>query len=401
MLVVIHLSKEIDNELASELEKQSAYVSTELRSLRVSGDRRSVTAEISSERAAEEVRSKLDRFISALVDRFRPTEGRQLHQLERSRPGSPKTGVYDELVQRGWVKALGHGHAAFTGPALRLLELVDQRFAGIGLRDFSAVSHQYPALISSEVLARCGYFGSFPHTVSMVTHLTEDFDSIEEFRKANEGASALHLPRADALNKPECCLSPAVCYHRYHSLEGQTISKTGDITTSMGHCFRYESRNIVGLDRLWDFRMREVIFVGSDDFVRTQREVAVERVMALLRSWDLACTLEPANDPFFATLYSAKTLWQQANVLKYEIRLPVEPGPDGAPRSIAAGSFNLHGDFFGNTFNINSHEGGAAFTGCAAFGLERWVLGLFTQNGFEPEGWPEELRSIFADETHG
>ena len=34
-------------------------------------------------------------------------------------------------------------------------------------------------------------------------------------------------------------------------------------STAAGHCFRYESRNIRGLERLWDFTMREIIYCGA------------------------------------------------------------------------------------------------------------------------------------------
>jgi hypothetical protein len=30
------------------------------------------------------------------------------------------------------------------------------------------------------------------------------------------------------------------------------------------------------------------------------------------------------------------------------------------------------------------------------WGLERWVLALFTQHGFTPSDWPESLREIFG-----
>ena len=38
-------------------------------------------------------------------------------------------------------------------------------------------------------------------------------------------------------------------------------------------------------------------------------------------------------------------------------------------------------------------NGEPAFTGCVAWGLERWVLACFTQHGFEPSRWPAEVRA--------
>jgi seryl-tRNA synthetase len=52
----------------------------------------------------------------------------------------------------------------------------------------------------------------------------------------------------------------------------------------------------------------------------------------------------------------------------------------------------MHNNFFGNRFNI-SCDGQPAFTGCVGLGLERWLLAIFTQHGFEPENWPALLQS--------
>jgi seryl-tRNA synthetase len=286
---------------------------------------------------------------------------------------------------------------ALAGPALACYRAVDEMCVALGHSAFGAVDEVYPTLIPTDILGRCGYFTSFPHTVSMVTHLVEDFDLIEEFRQANAKAPPLTVPRREALVTPEACLSPAVCYHCYQAIEGRTLPERGHVVTSVGRCFRYESKNITGLDRLWDFTMREIIFVGTEQMVSARRQEAIEHAKAQMELWDLDCSIEGANDPFFSAAYATKTYYQVRSDLKYELRLAVEPGADGEARSIASASFNLHENFFGKTFTITAADGQPAFTGCAAWGIERWVLAAFTQHGFEPARWPESLRSrIFA-----
>ena len=139
--------------------------------------------------------------------------------------------------------------------------------------------------------------------------------------------------------------------------------------------------------------MREVIFVGTETDVAARRQRAIEEVGALITEWDLDCVIESANDPFFAAMYASKTYWQTRGDLKFEMRLSVEPGSEGEARTIAAGSFNLHESFFGQTFSITAADGRPAFTGCVAWGIERWVLAGFTQHGFEPARWPASLRA--------
>lgn len=112
----------------------------------------------------------------------------------------------------------------------------------------------------------------------------------------------------------------------------------------------------------------------------------------LTRAWDMDGTIETASDPFFASVATAKSFWQRSQDLKLELRLAIEPDPAGNPRSVAAASFNMHGTFFGDAFGIRDAAGGPAFSGCAAWGVERWVLAVFTQHGFDPTSWPPALR---------
>jgi seryl-tRNA synthetase len=386
----VELKKAVDADLAADLEKQGAYVSPEILQVRVEGG--SVRCEVRAGADAKDVLPKLTRYVDLMVSKYRKLPRKVLHQSTRKDSAPFATGVYRELLSRGWVRELGRGQVALSGPALRAFRAVDNDCRDIGMNDFAAVEETYPTLIPSRTLARCGYFASFPQSVSLVTHLVEDIDAIEHFRQANAAGGDIHVPDARALTTPEACLSPAVCYHCYRSLEGQNLDGGPRIITTVGKCFRYESTNITGLDRLWDFTMREVIFVGTESEVTTRRQLGIERAKRQLEKWDLEASIETANDPFFSAAYATKTFHQVRGDLKFELRLAVEPGAAGEARSVACGSFNLHEDFFGRAFNVTSQEGAPAYTGCLAWGLERWVLALFTQHGFERSRWPEAVR---------
>ena len=80
---------------------------------------------------------------------------------------------------------------------------------------------------------------------------------------------------------------------------------------------------------------------------------------------------------------------QQLLPLKYELRLRV----DSAGRSIAAASFNNHGQHFGRAFSIRLASGDYAHTGCVAFGWERWVIAFVNQHGPDENRWPQIVRS--------
>ena len=387
------LKKPIESDLAADIEKQGAFVSPHILRVKVE-EGKTVRYEVASGADAADVKAKMDRYVDLMVTKFRKLPRKVIATRERKDKGPLETNVYEELKKRGWVIELGRGQVALAGPAMNVLRAIDAECAELGMSQYGAKEEIYPTLIPASTLGRCGYFSSFPQNVSMVTHLVEDFDTIEEFRQANSETTELTVPRqlGDYFKKPEACLSPAVCYHCYKSLEGKNLGNAPHVVTTVGKCFRYESTNITGLDRLWDFTMREVIFVGSEEEVTSRRKRGFELVQQQLDRWDLDACIESANDPFFSAAYATKTYYQVRADLKFELRLTVEPSATGEQRTIACGSFNLHENFFGKTFSITASDGTPANTGCLAWGLERWVLAAFTQHGYEPSRWPEALR---------
>jgi ribosomal protein L34E len=393
--VTIQLSSEIDPQLVPEIEKQSAYISRGLRQFRVTPDRTRVLVSFENENK-DEVCSRVQRFVESMRRGFRPLDLKVVARNERRNTQPYETDVFRKLVKKGWVLDLGQGQVALAGPAIALAAAIDRSVAKIGRERFKGVERAYPMLIPAEVLARCGYTSSFPQHLSIVTHLHEDFDDIEEFRRANTGSGALKVPNPSAFGLPKVCLCPALCYHTYPTLEKQKLGKEGHVETAIGRIARYESSGMIGLDRLWDFTQRSIIWVGDDEFCSIRRQWAMDAAIELAAAWDIDCTIETASDPFFASVSTAKSFWQRAQDLKFELRAAIEPDAERKPRTLAAASFNLHGTFFGHAFDIAEYTGQPAFSGCASWGLERLVLVICTQHGLDPDNWSSALRAAIA-----
>jgi seryl-tRNA synthetase len=393
MISVIDLPRQIDANLAADIEKEAAFVSPYLRRLRVGSERDTVEIEVSERVQETAVHDKVERFLDAMLKRTHCFETKVFLRTERGDAGPYEVNVHQELVRRGWVFDYGHGHVAMTGPALALADLIDGKAAELYRRHFDAEGGHYPAFVNAEILKRCGYFDSHPNAVSLVGHVIEDFDAIESFRAANSCAEGVVLPESEQVHMPGLCLNPAACFPCYPTLAGQSVPEAGKAMTWRGRVFRYESRNLAGLDRLWEFSVRELVFVGSDRYVGAARERAIPLIGELAATFDLECQVETANDPFFATVAAARTFWQRSQEVKNEIMLTLEPGLSGARRKLACGSINLHGRFFGDRFDITSADAEAAATGCIGLGIERWVFAAFSQHGFDPERWPAAVRN--------
>ena len=296
-----------------------------------------------------------------------PSAARADRLFERRRDRTRFASPLDELVACGDVALTSAGQVSMSGAALDVMLAVDhtvQRWA----RELGAVEHHYPSLIAADVLTRAGREG---WTVVSPSEVLE----------------------ASASARNDKALAPAVCYHTYPEYEGTTLGAPPTILTALGRCYRHEDGNHVPLERLWEFNMREVIVLGTRDQVERTRQDLVRQVMDLVNTLDVDATIEVASDPFFTSADEGRRLMQQAGALKHELQLTLEPNG----RTIAAASFNHHLDYFGSRFGISLPNGSSAYSGCVAFGLERWVLAIFSQLGVDETRWPASARDWLHD----
>jgi seryl-tRNA synthetase len=289
------------------------------------------------------------------------------------------------LIERGELFEYGAGRYGLGPYLVRLIEFFDRELSRMA-KKFSAPPFQFPSLVGADALDRCKYIRSFPHSLTFVSHLREDLDLIQEFaRAARWNGEDLECPR-ESLSRIECLLAPSVCFHWYAWLRDSRLLEPRSIT-AIGKCFRYESGNLKTLERLWDFTMREIIFVGPREFVLDQRQKAVDDTVTLFDEWGLSFEIKSATDPFFIEDYSSQTIFQSAFELKYEARASLPYKGD----TLAVGSFNYHQDFFGRSFNISGESGEALHTSCVGFGLERLALAFLAQYGLDLGRWPEAV----------
>jgi seryl-tRNA synthetase len=381
--------------LTGELQAKLAYVDEAIRSASVSSDQIVLQLETpatldmeSGEWAAQcsALQEKVQRVVLSLA-KGAIAPKIQLLEDHLERPVFYQEDPMVRLLESGEVSQEEAG--IFTlGPLLsRLIDFFESRFLELA-DSFEAQPYRFPALIPARYLARVNYFRAFPHSLTFATHLREDLDVIDHFAQhAACDAHGLTTPM-DSFAGVQALLSPAVCYHLYFALADRPLAGGQAIATAVGNCFRYEAINLTSLERLWNFSMREVIFVGSKDFVLQNREIARQRMYRVFEQIGLAYRVESANDPFFIGEFRKQAAFQSAFQLKFEIRarLPFKES------TLAVGSYNYHQDFFGRSLNISLPDGSPAHTGCVAFGLERIAFAFLAQAGFDQSRWPAAVR---------
>ena len=160
-------------------------------------------------------------------------------------------------------------------------------------------------------------------------------------------------------------LPSAACYSSYLAIRGTTLGSEPLRITTRATCFRRESA-YEGLRRLHGFTMREIICIGSRETVLDHLAALKQRMHRFLVQVGLAFQVDVAEDPFFDP-NGARSIMQKLFPVKEEFLVGGR---------LAVASVNYHRNFFGERCSIRLADGSPCFTGCVAFGLERWLAAL-------------------------
>ncbi|MFO1319484.1 MAG: aminoacyl--tRNA ligase-related protein [Burkholderiales bacterium] len=235
----------------------------------------------------------------------------------------------------------------------------------------------YPALTPVADLERIDYFRNFPHLGLGVAAI--DPACVASVPLETEG-DVRRVP-ADALQCAHHFLPSAACYPVYSTLRDRQL-RTAHRVCVLQRCFRNET-HYEGLVRLRGFTMRELVVVGTRDdvldFVGTEKRWIGRLALAL----GLDLEVRAASDPFFDP-GGTRAKMQQLFPVKEEFVFEGD---------VAVSSVNSHRNFFGERWNIRVADGTCAFSGCVAFGLERWLHALTRRHAGDYEAIQAALAS--------
>ncbi|MDX3611295.1 class-II aminoacyl-tRNA synthetase family protein [Streptomyces europaeiscabiei] len=383
----VRLTEPVATSYFDEIHRRIFFLSEEIEDFAVeSSDDQIVAVSIRTGAAADpaELADRLNRMMRSEVLRQRPA--RHTVIWRSAHPARVVEDTFEQLVERGIVSEAGEGQYALGPDFVTALSYIDAQLSDIALSRFSALEYRYPTLISADAISRTGYPASFPQFLMSVSRLHADSSTYREFlNEVTKGSDIIEATRTHS-RQTGYMLPPTMCFHVYHQLKGRRLDP-GDnaVYTTKGKSFRHESRYRRGLERLWDFTIREIVFVGGQDWVVSQRRAFMDATLRLVEELGLGGHVEVANDPFFGDADTAERIVSQRLLhLKYELRLPVADG-----RTVAVGSFNIHGTKFSESFGIELSDGTPAHTSCVGFGLERFAYALVCRYGTDPAAWPE------------
>lgn len=241
------------------------------------------------------------------------------------------------------------------------LNFIDQYFKNYVL-SLGGKEYYVPSMISREILEKCGYFNSYPQHLTAAAHVDREYyDDVVKSQTVQKGQIKLE----------DQFLTPAVCLHLYPMLEGEIIDDRA--VTMFGRVYRYEDGGFDGLIRFWDYAVREIVFIGSPDYVKEKLEVMEDETKRLVERMDLPAEIREAHDHFYPSEKNKlRKKIQIANQTKDELLVFI----DG--KEVAISSFNYHGTHFSKVFHFDNNN--KTVTGCVGYGLERWVAAINTYN---------------------
>jgi hypothetical protein len=399
-VLYIPLDFPVPASLAAELEKQLFYVADEILDFTLIREgnyihRIDVTcgseqiAEIAAAQRQELLKRKINEVIKNIILPQRAFPSKVIWRSQMQ-PGGD-AGTFAALLESGAAFPCGEGQVGLGEPLIWLMDYFDQRLRSIALSLSNSREFRYPTLLPTRVLERFGYFNSFPQFLLFVTRLHNDLDVYHAFVREYQENQKITANLFSHCRSHEYCLPPTMCYHTYHQFQGRRLDRD-TIITSKGKSFRFESRYSRGLERLWDFTIREIVFMGSREFVLDSRRSLMERAFGLIDDCQMGGWCEVATDHFFVSPETARKLFSQRMMeLKYELRMNV-----GADNSIAVASFNFHENFFGEAFGITRSDNQSILSGCVGFGLERLVYAFLCQHGLDASRWPTVIANALG-----
>lgn len=286
--------------------------------------------------------------------------------------------VFDNLNEKELAIDMGIGLIGLEESFTDVMWYIDDFVKNIGKKKFNAVEYTYPTLIEYNVIKKSGYQKMFPHLLIYLSKLHNDVEYFNKIVDEN------NLFTNDLEKDNLChCLPPAVCYHVYSHMSKKEREYPQAITT-VGKAFRHESKYAKRLERLWDFTQREIVFLGSSEYVNESRKHAMNEVFYWLEKMGIDGYCETASDPFFIEASATGSDFvQKLMKMKYELCLPIGNG-----KYLPVASFNIHNQYIGNAFDLKDKNDNVVYTGCVSFGLERIAYALLCQLGLDKEKWP-------------
>lgn len=338
----------------------------------------------------KEVLEKIQELRSHLMlDELRKGKDATTKVLEDYRDYVPinESSPFDALIEQGSIVEMTEGVFGYSGLFLQVFRYFNQKIEEFGRETFADIIEFEDSVLFPVIEYERGlYFESFPHHFCFETTMKNDLSLLDRFSKY--GVKDPEIFTISNFKRPLNLLRHAACAPIYPMLENRLIKKEKPLYYMVsGKCFRNEDKNVMELSRLNEFYMKEYVCIGTMDQTIQFIEKAKDLWHFWIKTFGLKCTVETANDSFFASNYKKLKIFQLMGNSKQELRVDIPHQQN----QCAVSSANMHRTHFTKTYNIHS-EDALCSSACFAFGIERLSYALLCQKGTDVSQWDEATR---------
>ena len=286
----------------------------------------------------------------------------------------------EDVLKSEMVHIFDDGLITLRGPAVQLLKYFDNKFLEIA-KSSGCIERIYPVLLPIKSYLKTSYPKNSPQYTICCCELEENIDRLKNIHE-----KVCKNSLTDLIKEPKTVLSPAACFHVYDELENSIIKEPLSVTLRQS-VFRNEGRfNWQKYGCLKSYTIRELVFIGSKEYVETNRIEILKSTIDLMENFNILGRIVVATDPFIIPEIQKIKDIQIAEKAKYELKLMYDDDEE-----LSCASFNLHGISFSKPFNFKINQAESTVSACVGFGLERWVLAFLCQFGTDEKLWPINL----------
>lgn len=282
------------------------------------------------------------------------------------------------------------GMISFSDQSLFLFNYFNSVFEKIAEDAFSNertdfVKKIYPVMLPVSSYKKTGYLKRSPQYAIFCCSAVENLKTLEKIDNINLS------DYKSVINNPQYALSPSACFHVYEEYKNRVLKKNTVVTFTQ-NVFRNEGRfNFSQFGRMRDYHVREIVFIGDNEFVNNSMEKMIGKIKEYIKSINVDSKIIVATDSFILPQMQKFKKIQKLDKSKYELQVSYD-----VDRYMSVASFNLHGTAFTYPFSIEIKDKDTV-TGCIGFGLERFVLSFLSQYGEDPYNWPEVIRKEYIN----
>ena len=210
--VTIALPREVDEEVAGDIEKESVFVSPGIDRIVVNADMKTACVKIRPNAHSEELLDKAKRFLEVMSKQTSGFDIKVFNQNQRQDTGPTRPmSIASSSSAAGCTTTAKARLRTLVRFSIWRASSMRKRANSMPMRSTHS-TRIFPRSSTPKRFTSAATLTAIPMAVTFIGNMMEDFDAIEEFRAANSCSEGALLPPQEHVHNDGMCLNPAACF---------------------------------------------------------------------------------------------------------------------------------------------------------------------------------------------